>query len=277
MAVYSACENQAEIINLVNRLSLHHDHLKTLVKEYSFMRQEETYARMLDTNFQFDLLKMNECNTSYYTSLIVKLEYEQNTPLFDKLDRAYKELEKMVKDFYPASQVEIFHNSAHITIKSILDGFPQNEAELRMYLPVVRPIVNKWISQMGQETELYGIGLFTNLHKDKGLSVGVKWFPTLPLFQLIRGEVGVDLYRNHQGLRLRPEARFHTMLTHSTGFRARHLECPLNQDFFAQFKKSVEDFDKQVFGRISHITAADISLRNGFSDKLITKAEISIA
>ena len=276
MASYEVYDDQEKVNNLVKRLCLHHDHLKTLVEAYDYMRQKETYARMRDPEFRCDSVKMNQLDSSYFTSLIVKLSYEQGAIFFDSISRAYEELETLVRNSYPNSKVEIYFDSAHITIKSILDFVQQSETELETYLPIVSPIVKKWISLMSADTKFFGKGLFTNLHKDKGLSIGVRFYPTLPLIQILRGEVGVQLYSSRKELKLKPETAFHTMLTHSTGFRARNLEFPLQYGFCEQFKGIVEKYDRKVFGSISNIAISDIYIRNGFSDKLIPHAEIPV-
>jgi hypothetical protein len=276
MARYKVYDDQEKINDLVQRLCLHHDHLKTLMEAYDYMRQKETYTRMLDPEFRSDPVKMNQQDNSYFTSLIVKLSYEQGATFFDSIGQAYKELEALVRNYHPNSKVEIYFDSAHITIKSILDFVQQSETELATYLPILSPVVKRWIGLMGADTTFYGKGLFTNLHKDKGLSIGVQFYPSLPLIQILRGEVGVQLYSFRKELKLRPETAFHTMLTHSTGFRARNLEFPLRYEFCKQFKDIVERYDRKVFGSISNIAISDIYIRNGFSDKLIPHAEIPV-
>jgi hypothetical protein len=277
MATYKVYDDQEKIYDFVQRLCLHHDHLKTLIDAYNYMRQKETYARMRDPEFRCDSVKMNQLDSSYFTSLIVKLSFEQGAIFFEVVNQAYQKLNELVQNSYPNSKVEIYFDSAHITIKSILDFAQQSEVELETYLPIVSPTLKKWISLMGEDTQLFGMGLFTNLHKDKGLSVGVRFYPTLPLIQILRGEIGVQLYSSQSKIQLRPERTFHTMLTHSTGFRARNLEFPLQDEFCEQFKNLVEKYDQRVFGSISNIAISDVYIRNGFSDKLIPHAEIPVA
>jgi len=206
----------------------------------------------------------------------VKLSYEQGARFFDSIYRAYEELETLMRNAHPNAKVEIHFDSAHITIKSLLDFVQQSEVELEAYLPIVSPIVKKWLRLMGADTRLFASGLFTNLHKEKGLSIGVQFFPTLPLIQILRGEIGVQLYGSRRELPLRPETAFHTMLTHSTGFRARNLEFPLPHEFCKQFKDIIEKYDGKVFGSISNLEISDIYIRNGFSDKLLPHAEIPV-
>lgn len=276
MASYEVYDDQEEVNEFVQRLCLHHDHLKTLVEAYDYMRQKETYARMRDPEFRCDTVKMNQLDSSYFTSVIVKLSYEEGAIFFDSIYRAYEELETLVRNSYPNSKVEINFDSAHITIKSVLDLVQQSETELETYLSTVSPIVKKWISLMGKDTKFFGKGLFTNLHQDKGLSIGVRFYPTLPLIQILRGEIGVQLYSSRKEMQLRQETTFHTMLTHSTGFRARNLEFPLRHEFCEQFKDIIEKYDRKVFGSIFNIAISDIYIRNGFSDSLISYAEIPV-
>lgn len=167
-------------------------------------------------------------------------------------------------------------DSAHITIKSLVDFIQQDETGIKTYLPIIGQIVQKWTNLMGKNTKLFGVGLFTNLHVKKGLSVGVRFYPTLPMIQIIRGEVGVALYNAQEKIQLRSEREFHTELTHSTGFRVRNLNFPLHSNFVKEFKNIVEKHDQTVFGSVSEITPSDIYIRNGYSDKLIPNAEIGV-
>ncbi len=276
MAKYEIYMNQDETYDLVQRLCRHHDHLKSLVESYKYMRQTETYERMQNSEFRCDPVQMNKLDNSYFTSLIIKLSYEQGKLLFNGVNQAYQELSNIVQQFYPDAKVDIYFDSAHITIKSILDLVQQSDTELKAYLPIVSPIVHKWINLLGKDTKIFGMGLFTNLTVAKGLSVGVRFYPTLPLVQIIRGEVGATLYDLKNKVQLRPETTFHTMLTHSTGFRARNLDFPLSAEFIAEFKNTIEKYDRRIFGSISEIVPSDIYIRNGFSDKLVPNAEINV-
>jgi len=276
MANYEVFSDYKELLQHVERLRRHHDHLKTLDDCYTYMRQKETYDRMEDPNFLCDKVKMKELDASYFTSLIIKLSVEQGKEFFYKVQQGYSQLKNLVERFDPSASVEIYFDSAHITIKSLEDGSQQDITALRRYLPIIAPIIDKWINLMGGETVLFGVGFFTNLHRAKGLSVGVKFYPSLPLIQVIRGEVGNILYEKDIGIPLRPENVFHTMLTHSTGFRARNLHFPMKSSFISEFKKTLESFDQIVFGAISNIRLEDVFVRNGYSDKLVTVAEVSM-
>lgn len=272
---YEVFEDSADVLMQVDRLRRHHDHLKTLENSYNFMRQKQTYDRMKDVEFQCDAEKMEELDNSYFTSLIIRLSLHQGQQFFAGVRRAYEALRALLLRFNPSATVDIYFDSAHITIKSLQDGLRQDIKSLRRYLPIISPIVRKWIDLMAGETSLYAVGLFTNLHAGKGLSVGVKFYPSLPLIQIIRGEAGAALYA-HAGFPLRPEDSFHTMLTHSTGLRARNLSFPMTPDFVQRFQVAVEKYDNIVFGALRDIESSDVYIRNGYSDKLVSVAEIPI-
>lgn len=277
MARYEVFPDSEDVLRRIERLRRHHDHLKTLLDDcYAYMRQKETYDRMSDPNFSCDPAKMNELDKLHFTSLIVKLLADQGEEFFSEVRMAYMKLKDLVQCYDHSASIEVYFDSAHITIKSIEDGLEQDKTALRKYLPVIAPIVSKWINLIGGETSLFGVGLFTNLHKAKGLSVGVKFYPSLPLIQIIRGEVGRALYEKNHSIPLRPENTFHTMLTYSTGFRARNLHFPMNAEFVEKFRIIVESFDRKVFGAISDIRVEDVFIRNGRSDKLVTVAEVSM-
>jgi len=280
MARYQVFPNAdaRKVLQNVDRLRCHHDHLKTLDNCYAFMRQKETYDRMRDPEFRCDDPdKMNELDRAHFTSLIVKLSPEQGEKFFLRIRQAYEQIGALLRRFDDRATVEIYFDSAHITIKSLQDGLKQDADALGRYFPVILPIVRKWIDRFGTDTSLYAVGLFTNLSKEKGLSIGVRFYPSLPLVQIIRGEVGAALYAHGSGLALRVEGSFHTMLTHSTGFRARNLSLPMSTGFIKEFQTIVESYDATVFGAIQNIQVADVYVRNGRSDKLVTVAEVSCA
>ena len=240
------------------------------------MRKEQTYKRMMDKDFRCDPVKTRELDKSYFTSLIIKLVPDEGNPFFAGVLHAYEQLRDLILSFDPTAKIEIYFDSAHITIKSLEDGSKQDTSALECYLPVVSPIVRKWVPIMGVETFFYANGLFTNLHVAKCLSVGIKFYPSLPLVQILRGEVGAAIYSNNYGLLLRPEDSFHTMLTHCTGFRARNLSFPMSSNLVGQFKKLVEKYDNTLFGAVINVEVGDIYLRNGHSDKLVTFAEVPV-
>ena len=258
----------------IARLCNHHDHLKFLSDSYFFMKQTETYNRMIDRSFHCDPVRMKELEGSYFTSLLIKLSNSKCKKLFDNVEEPYIKIKRLIKEFHRHSEPEIYFDSAHITIKSIVDNKKQNMNELKKYIPIIKDIVDKWINKLGGETTLYGMGLFSNLHTAKGLSLGIRFYPNLPLVQIIRGDVGNALYRalTESELEtgdLRSEHDFHTTLTHSTGFRARDLEFPVHPTFIKKFRRIIEEYDRTVFGSITDITLEDIFIRNGKSDKLI--------
>jgi hypothetical protein len=277
MARYEVFPDATKVRQHIDRLRRHHDHLKTLDDAYAFMRQKETYDRMQDAKFRCDLAKMKELDSSHFTSLIVRLSPDHGPHFFAGVRQAYEQLKDLLLRFDSGATVEIYFDSAHITIKSLQDGLRQDPDALRSYLPIISPIVHKWVGLMGSNTSLYAVGLFTNLHTAKGLSVGVKFYPTLPLVQIIRGEVGAALYAHGGGLPLRAENSFHTMLTHSTGFRARNLSFPMSADFVEKFQTAVASYDQMVFGAVDDINVGDIYVRNGYSDKLVTTAEVPVS
>jgi hypothetical protein len=98
--------------------------------------------------------------------------------------------------------------------------------------------------------------------------------------QIIRGEAGVALYaaNNLSGfLRLRPESKFHTTLTHSSGLRARLVDFPLAPDFVRAFQTAIEAYDHTPFGVIADLNAEDFCIRHGYSDQLLPLVEVSCA
>lgn len=274
MAKYNS--GKASDYDLIQRLCRHHDHLKTLSDAYTYMRQKETYERMIDSNFRCNLNKMRELDNSYFASLIIKLPEDNCKTLFNEVKKAYEEVKGLITKYQPNSEPDMYFDSAHITLKSIVDNKRQTEDDMKKYVEIIKPEVEKWIVKLSNETILYGNGLFTNLHVSKGLSLGIRFYPTLPLVQIIRGEVGNVLYNAVEEGKLkecdlRPEEKFHTMLTHSTGFRVRDLKFPLHPELVERFVRTVEKYDKVVFGSISNIELADIFIRNGKSDKLTIK------
>jgi hypothetical protein len=276
MARYSVYPDSTQALERIERLQRHHDHLKTLGGAYDLMRHEQTYDRMRQAAFRCDPVEMKALDSSHFTSLIVRLSAEEGHQFFAVVEKVYRQLEELLRRFDPGAAVEIYFDSAHITVKSLQDGLRQDAAALRCYLPSISPIVSKWVALIGGDTSLYAVGLFTNLHPAKGLSVGVKFYPSLPLIQIIRGEVGAALYAQGGALLLRSESSFHTMLTHATGFRARNLSFPIPAAFVQEFAATIESYDHTIFGVIEDIQAKDFYVRNGYSDKLTTVDEVPV-
>ncbi|MCK4605319.1 MAG: hypothetical protein KAU41_11645 [Deltaproteobacteria bacterium] len=257
----------------IKRLCLHQDHLKGLCKDYEFMRRQGTYDPMLDLTFRCDPQQMDKLDQSFFTSLIIKLPRKDCQGLFDELKKAYDGVDQLVKEYHPEAEANAYFDSAHITLKSILDFKKQNQDDLKKYVPIISKCIQGSIDFLSSDTVLYGMGLFCNLHENKGLSIGVKFFPSHPMVQIIRGEVGVALYNavEHESLAsgtMRDEQKFHTRLTHSTGYRARNFSFPLHPVFIQEFVKTIDKFDENVFGSISDISLKDVFIRNGKSDKL---------
>lgn len=233
------------------------------------MRHEETYERMRDTRFVGNQAAMRRLNTSNFTSLVIPLYLDQNKGLLDRFENLCGEFEAMLNKFYPGVTPQFNLEAAHITVRSIVDYIRQDENALRKYLPFIYPVVKKWLDRMGNETGIYLMGLFSNLHKNKGLSIGIRVYPTLPLIQIIRGEVASALYTPHHSLPLRPESQFHTTLTHATLMRVRDLKFPVSIEFILNFKEWLERYDTVVFAKISDLRLSDFRIRNGMSDKLL--------
>jgi len=269
-------EDPEEILAYTARLRRHYDHLKSLDSEYDYMRRTETLDRMRDPTFRTDPDKFYALSAQHFTSVILRLSGIGDADFFSRLHGPYESLRALVEEFDSRAVVEVYSNSAHVTIKALLDGEPQGADALRVYLHAIPVSVEKWIRVMGPETVLYAIGLFTNLHEAKGLSVGVRFYPNLPLIQILRGEIGRSFYE--EGVApLRPESCFHTMLTHTTGFRARDLTFPMRPEFIQRFEEIVSRYDGTVFGTVRDIRIGDIFIRNGKSDKLIPYAEVSLS
>lgn len=262
---------------IIERYCRHHDHLKALAQEYQFMRQEQTYARLADSTFRTDpeLMGQSDSRAWLRTSLVIKLPYAPLTPFFSNVRTAYQAVGEVIHQDYPTTAVDIYLDSAHITVKTLTEDQPQTRADLLRYRALIQPIVAQWLAVMGSATQLYAWGLFSSLTRDKGLSMGIRFYPTLPLIQIIRGEVGVTLYQQAAGLALRPDHKFHTTLTHSTGLRARLLDFPVTDHFLQRLKAVIESYDTTVFGVLTELRAADFVIRHGYSDQLVPLVEVA--
>lgn len=269
--------NPQMVLATIERLCRHHDHLKALVREYALMRQEQTYGRMVDPTFQTDPSAMAAVDSRKWlrTSLIVDVSKPEMGPLFSEVDDLYANVSGLIQQYYPTCEIDVYFDSAHITVKSIATDVPQTTTDVEKYAAIIRPIVRHWLESMGADTRLYAQGLFTSLSVERGLSMGLQFLPSLPLLQIIRGEVGVALYERGYPLALRPEASFHTTLTHLTGLRARLCHFPLNPTFIHDFRKLIESYDHHLFGVISSLTPADFVIRHGYSDQLVPLVEVS--
>lgn len=261
----------------LHRACCHHDHLKSLVQEYQFMREEQTYARLTDPNFRTDakLMAQSDSRTWLRTSLVMKLPAEAQSQFLQQISAVYATVQTLIHHFYPDAAVDVYLDTAHITIKTVAEDQAQSRNDLLRYHALIQPIVKHWLAVMGASTQLYAVGLFSSLTKDKGLSLGLRFYPTLPLLQIIRGEVGVALYNQADQLTLRPEQKFHTMLTHATGLRARLVDLPVTVDFLQAFQAVLEAYDQTIFGVITDLQAADFCIRHGYSDQLVPLVEVA--
>lgn len=261
----------------LHRACRHHDHLKSLVQEYQFMREEQTYTRLADPNFRTDPIVMAQSDNRTWlrTSLVIKLPYDAENNFWRQVSAAYTAVQTVIHRFYPATTIDESLDTAHITIKTLAEDQAQSIDDLLRYRAIIQPIVTRWLDLMATATELYAVGLFSSLTKDKGLSLGLRFYPTLPLLQIIRGEVGVALYSHTDTLNLRPEQKFHTMLTHATGLRARLVDLPVTADFLQAFQAVLESYDQTIFGIITDLSAADFCIRHGYSDQLVPLVEVA--
>lgn len=260
----------------VDRLCRHHDHLKALAREYTLMRHEQTDGRMADPTFRTNSAAMDVVDSPGWlrTSLIVKLAQPALQPLLVGADHIYANAKQLIHHYYPDCEVDIYLDSAHITVKTLCGDQSQSADELANYLPIIRPLVHRWLTAMA-DTKLYAVGLFSSLSAERGLSLGLRFYPSLPLLQIIRGEVGVALYSEANAFPLRPEQSFHTILTHSTGCRARLCEFPLAPAFVNAMQTLLDQTDRHLFGVLDALTPADFVIRHGYSDQLIPLTEVS--
>jgi hypothetical protein len=278
MYIQPSTDNDLRLTTL-QRACHHHDHLKSLVQEYQFMREQQTYARLVDPHFRTDptLMAQSDSRTWLRTSLVIKLPDQPQSPFFQQVTAAYQAVQTLLQRFYPTTGVDVYLDTAHITVKTLAEDQSQNIDDLLRYRAIIQPIVAHWLDRLATATELYALGLFSSLTKDKGLSLGLRFYPTLPLLQIIRGEVGVALYNHAENLTLRPEQKFHTMLIHATGLRARLIDLPVTADFSPAFKAVLESYDQTIFGVITDLQAADFCIRHGYSDQLVPLFEVACA
>ncbi|MCE7981549.1 MAG: hypothetical protein DYG89_10175 [Caldilinea sp. CFX5] len=241
------------------------------------MRVQQTYARLADPNFRTDpaLMVQSDSRTWLRTSLVFKLPDQPQSPFFQQVRATYTAVQTLIHHFYPTTAVDVYLDTAHITVKTLAEDQAQSIDDLLRYHAIIQPIVAHWLDAMAGSTELYAVGLFSSLTRDKGLSLGLRFYPTLPLLQIIRGEVGVALYNQAAHLALRPEQKFHTMLTHATGLRARLVDLPVTPDFLQAFKAVLESTDQTIFGVITDLQAADFCIRHGYSDQLVPLVEVN--
>jgi hypothetical protein len=232
------------------------------------MRHKEALRALARFTVEMDAKVMARLSTGHFTSLILNLQLEKHPVLLERIDRALNQFADII---YRADGDAVFQknlNAAHITVRSIVDFEKQSRQDLQRYLPVVHPIVSKWVRRM-PETALYLMGFFIHFHKKKGLSLGIRVYPSLPLLQILRGEVAEALYQLPFDLPLRPRKQFHTMLTHTTLLRCRQLNLPLDAHTIAEIAEFLKTYDNHVFAEMSDIGMSDFCLRSGFSDRLL--------
>ena len=247
-----------------------HDHLKILNDEFQRARHEDAYANMRNLEFRTNKGEMARYEAAWFTSLVFKLNWGRATAFTRGIQSALNAVSEAICTFYPSAEPQQNFEAAHITVRSMADYIRQSPADLQPYAQVLRPVVHKWLKRM-PETRIYLMGLFAHVQEEKGISVGLRVYPTLPLFQVLRGEAARVLYMHRPKLCLRPIHQFHTMLTHSTLLRFRSLPFPLGADAVNAFKAALENADRTVFGEIKNLQAADFSIRNGMTDKLLLK------
>lgn len=171
---------QPEDLSKIKRLCLHHDHLKGLCKDYEFMRQQRTYDHMNDPDFCCNTKKMDSLDKSHFTSLIIKLDQENCHHLFSKLKTVYDQVNNLLKKYDSKVEGTPYFDSAHITLKSILDFKKQNKNDLKNYMPFICEPVCRSLKLLSADIVLYGMGLFCNLDQGKGLSLRCSLFSFKP-------------------------------------------------------------------------------------------------
>ena len=254
------------------RLCRFYDHIKILSDDFQQARHLEAFRQMCNPQFSFNMDVLQRLEVAHFTSLVFKLELTKFPKMVQGLQNALQELSHSIQQFYPDAAFQINFSAAHITVRSIADYIRQTEKDLQEYVVFARPVTRRWLMRM-PETRIYLMGLFAHIHANKGLSVGVRVYPTLPLLQVIRGEIADQLYNSEHNLCLRPETQFHTMLTHSTLMRCRNLDFPISNAAIESFKNVLDRYNKHIFGEIADLQLDDFFIRNGKSDKLLVTDE----
>lgn len=280
MAKYS--KGNPEDFQKVKKLISNHEFLRKLDYVYNHIMFEKQTIEPMGICFPQYTDEMEERDRSNFTSLILKLDKNLGRVLFDPVKQAYEEIEQLVTNTYPKAKPEIYFDSAHLTIRAIVDKQKQDKKILEKYLSILHGPIEGRIDAASKDLILYGMGLFTNLHEKKGLSIGIRFYSSTSLIHKLREIAKVELYKALEEKKIKahelnPDPDKHTTLTHSTGMRIRNLKYPLKQAFVEDFKKVIQKYNNRVFGKISDIKLEDIWLRNGKSDKLIPSTEICIA
>lgn len=274
-------------LQAIQRLMGQHDFYRSMHEFYGSQLNQEAFEKMRSGAYAPEEEKTKKHEGSYYTSLILKLSETEGAPLFQPLKAAYSELTELIEAYFPGARPEAYLDSAHLAIRSILNYKEQSLEELQRYKAILHPAISKWLPRFSADTILYAKGLHLSLNSFKGLSIGIKIYPSTPLIQALRGLAGEALYNALDAGVLKPEdvweeekaARWHTKLTHSTGLRVRGPEFlppwapgPMperEKAFIGAFEAMVEKYDNVIFGKISNIQLSDIFIRNGKTDKLI--------
>ena len=108
MKVQSSIENDLHL-SILQRACRHHDHLKSLVQEYQFMREQQTYARLADPNFRTDPALMTQSDSRTWLrdatggSVYLRLS---TRPLEQPLREMTPELERDIEAFIAKEGME---------------------------------------------------------------------------------------------------------------------------------------------------------------------------
>lgn len=258
----------------LQRSLLHYDHLKALDQTYRQMREEQTFRSMMDRSFGFDEQAIEAQNQAYFASLVIRLPEKPLEALFDRYRRVYTDVKQLLAQYHPECETDIYFQSAHITVKALTYGKKHSVEELQLLRNHIAPVVEKWLNLLGPGLKLHARGIFSHLGGGKGLSMGISFYPNNTLIQMIRGEVGATLYTAiDEGklgeIELRPEAGFHTLLTHSTNFRARGIRLPFHAGFMERLQRIINQVGENYYGSISGISLHDFYIGNCQSDKYI--------
>ena len=281
MATYA--NSTEEDLDQIRRLMNHHDHFKTMNDFYGEELNRLTMQKMSQGKYQPDLTQMKQYDDSYFTSLILNLSTSEGNPLFEPIKEAYARVAQLIHQHYPSTQPETYLEAAHITIKSILSFRQQSLKELQTYRSILRDPINKWLQRFAPDTVLFFKGFFVSISAKKGLSVGVRVFPSTSLIQTLRGVAGVALYNAmdrgeipQEQLLLEAQSRRNTLLTHSTGMRVRDSTFLPTTSFIKDFEELITDYQDIAFGKMTKLTLADFYIRNGKSDKLLVGPDTGI-
>ena len=243
------------------------------------MRDDQTIARMKNPSFSNDPVRAAKLGEMYFTSLVIRLQRPEMNPLFEKVNKAYQVFNQLIHHYHPEANVDIYFDSAHITVKSFSRNQEISWEEMHLIHDLIHPVVNTWVEKMKAETHLFARGLFSHLHPEKGLSMGIRFFPSTTLVQEIRGECGAAVYQAQEKKIFRddllnPETNFHTLLTHSTGLRARGFKLPFHVSFVEEFEQLILKYDQELFGTVSGLTMKDFFLGNCKTDRYIITDKI---